>query len=165
MARWIVFFCVLGLAALPVETASAGPIGGLNSRMVRYIGGTVPSMPEGITGWLKTESDSILVFEAVNEDSLRLTIPYAAIDELEYGQEVGRRVGMAMALRSHLPLFSKKRKHYLTIGYTDRSGQQQAIVLELGKDVVRPTLAILEAKTGRQVLPQDDEARKTIGKK
>jgi hypothetical protein len=59
-----------------------------------------------------------------------------------------------------LALFSKKRKHFLTIGYKDENDKQQAVVLELGKDVVRTTLATLEARSGRKIEYQDDEARK-----
>jgi hypothetical protein len=33
-------------------------------------------------------------------------------------------------------------------------------VLELGKDIVRTTLASIEARTGKRVEYQDDEARK-----
>jgi hypothetical protein len=37
-------------------------------------------------------------------------------------------------------LFSKKRNHYLTIGYKDASGKDQAAVFELGKDIARTAL-------------------------
>jgi hypothetical protein len=34
-------------------------------------------------------------------------------------------------------------------------------VFELGKDIVRTTLAILEARTSKQIQYQDEEARKS----
>ena len=94
-------------------------------------------------------------------------ITFKSIADLEYGQKAGRRVGTAVATTVLLgpiglvSLFSKKRKHYLTIGYKDEAGVDQAAVLELGKDIVRTTLAIVQARSGRQIEYQDDEARKS----
>jgi len=59
-----------------------------------------------------------------------------------------------------LTLFSKKRKHFLTIGFKDDSGTDQVAVLELGKDIVRTTLPVVETRSGKQVEYQDEEARK-----
>ena len=59
-----------------------------------------------------------------------------------------------------LTLFSKKRKHYVTIGYKDDTGKDQVAVIELGKDLVRSTLPILEKRSGKKIEYQDDEARK-----
>jgi len=86
-------------------------------------------------------------------------IPYESVNLLEYGQQVSRRYAMAVVI-SPLLLLSKSRKHFLTIGYTDEEGRQQAIVLQVDKSHIRPVLAGLEAKTGRRVEYQDQEARK-----
>ena len=43
----------------------------------------------------------------------------------------------------------------------DESDKQQAAVFELGKDIVRVTLAAIEARTGRKIEYQDEEARKS----
>jgi len=49
-------------------------------------------------------------------------------------------------------LFSKRKKHYLTISYTNEQRENEAIILELAKSVVRTTLPILEARrTGKKV--------------
>jgi hypothetical protein len=53
-----------------------------------------------------------------------------------------------------------KRNHYLTITYMDVNGKEQAGVFELGKDIVRTTLKILEVRTGKEVEFQDAEACK-----
>ena len=58
-------------------------------------------------------------------------------------------------------LFSKKRKHYLTIGFKDDADKDQVAVLELGKDMVRTTLAIIQTRSGKQVEYQDEEAKKS----
>jgi hypothetical protein len=78
---------------------------------------------------------------------------------LEYGQKAGRRVGVAIMV-SPLALFSKKRKHFLTINFNDKDGKPQAVVFELGKDIVRTALTIIETRSGKQIEYQDEEARK-----
>jgi hypothetical protein len=62
-----------------------------------------------------------------------------------------------------LALFSKKRNHYLTITYKDATGAEQAGVFELGKDIVRTTLAVLELRSKKPIEYQDDEAKKSLG--
>ena len=102
----------------------------------------------------------VLKFNADKNQGLE--IQYASISELEYGQKAGRRVGVAVMI-SPLALFSKKRKHYLTVSYKDQAGKDQAAVFELGKDIVRTTLKIVETRSGKDITFQDDEARKSIG--
>jgi hypothetical protein len=51
--------------------------------------------------------------------------------------------------------------HFLTISWKDENDKDQAAVLEIGKDIIRVQLATLEARTGRKVEYQDDEARKS----
>jgi hypothetical protein len=58
-------------------------------------------------------------------------------------------------------LFSKKRKHFVTIGYKDNDGKEQVAVFELGKDIVRTTLAVLETRSGKKIEYQDEEAKKS----
>ena len=67
---------------------------------------------------------------------------------------------LAFVLLSPLLLLAKRRKHYLTVGFTDEWGQQQALVFEVSKRAVRPVLVSLEAKTGRKIEFQDEDARK-----
>jgi hypothetical protein len=69
---------------------------------------------------------------------------------------------MALAI-SPLLLLSKSRKHFLTIGYKDGDGNQQALVFRVHKNDVRALLASLEARTGLKLDYQDDEARKAGG--
>ncbi len=130
---------------------------GLGSDKTMYIGGTVPALKEGTEGRSSTQDEKIFVFTYKGGE---LKIPYDRVNDLEYGQKAGRRLGLAIAV-SPLALFSKKRRHYLTIGYQDENDKQQAAVFELGKNVVRVTLASLEARTGRKIEYQDEEARKS----
>lgn len=120
-----------------------------------YVGGTLAGLKEKTEGRLVTTSDSTLTFDAGSKGLA--TIPYATVTSLEYGQKAGRRVGVAIMV-SPLALFSKKRNHFLTIAYKDSTGKEQAAVFELGKDIFRTTLKILEVRTGKEIELQDNEA-------
>jgi hypothetical protein len=95
------------------------------------------------------------------------SIPYRQFIDIEYGQKAGRRVGASIATAILISpvglfmLFSKKRRHFVTIGYMGDDGKEQVAVFELGKDIVRTTLPILEARSGKDVIYQDEEARKS----
>jgi hypothetical protein len=143
----------LGLVTVLMGTSFAG----LGSDKTKYIGGTAASLKEGDEGKSSTKDVKIFVFEAGKD---RLEIPYDKVDSLEYGQKAGRRIGVAVVINP-LFIFSKKRRHFLTVGYTDADGKQQAAVFEMGKDVIRVNLATLEARTGRKIEYQDEDARKS----
>lgn len=146
---------VLGLGLLTVLMGTS--FAGLGSDKTRYIGGTAASLKEGDEGKSSAKDPKIFVFEAGKD---RLEIPYDKVDSLEYGQKAGRRIGVAVVINP-LFIFSKKRRHFLTVGYTDADGKQQAAVFEMGKDVIRVNLATLEARTGRKIEYQDEDARKS----
>ena len=145
-------------AMLIVVCASATLFAGLDGKKAMYVGGTIPGLDEKTEGILSLRSDSALSFTA-DKNKGGVTVPYSAVTGLEYGQKAGRRVGVAIMI-SPLALFSKKRRHYLTVSYKDESGKDQAGVFELGKDIVRTSLTVLETRTGKQIEYQDDEARK-----
>lgn len=130
---------------------------GLGSNKTAYIGGTVAAIKAGTEGSSSTDNDKVYTFAYGGS---KLEIPYDRVDSLEYGQKAGRRVGLALTISPWL-LLSKKRKHFLTISWKDEQDKQQAAVFELGKDVVRVQLATVEARTGKKIEYQDDEARKS----
>ena len=130
----------------------AGDSGG----RAQYVGGTVAGLPSKSEGNINTTDEDVFLFRW-KQASVR--IPYGNINTLEYGQRVNRRYAEAILI-SPLLLLAKKRKHFLTVGYTDEQGHQQAMVFELPKSVVRQMLVSLEAKTGRRVEFQDEVARK-----
>ena len=133
--------------------------GAVRGDRAAYMGGT-SSIKQGSQGYLDVSNSVHMLFTA---ESSTLNIPYQSVTSLEFGQKIGRRVGATIALGvttlglAALPvLFSKKKRHYLTIGYTE-NGSNQAAVFELAKDTVRSRLATLEARTGKQV-ERDDTA-------
>lgn len=144
-------------AALMLVAGTVVGVWAVDGDKAMYVGGTVPSITEKAEGTFSTKSDSVVAFDAGKKGSA--TIPYAAITDLEYGQKAGRRVAVAV-LVSPLALFSKKRNHFLTITYKDSADKEQAGVFELGKDIVRTTLKVLEVRTGKEITLQDEEACK-----
>ena len=123
---------------------------------VQYVGGTVAGMPN------KTDAR----IDVSAEDDLRLTIrhrpfviPYRDVNSLEYGLRVSRHY-MEAVLISPIFLLEKKKTHYLTIEYVDANAKEQAMVLKVGKGDIRTLLVSLEARTGRRIEYQDEEARK-----
>lgn len=133
-------------------------VGAVGGKKAQYIGGTIAGLKENVEGRLNTSHEETLTFTP--DKGLAVEIAYARITDLEYGQKAGRRVGVAIMV-SPLALFSKKRKHYLTLGYKDGNGKDQAAVFELSKDIVRTTLKIIETRSGKQIEYQDEEARKS----
>ena len=129
----------------------------VKSDKARYVGGTVTSIEQATQGTIDTDDEKMMTFEYKDG---KLSIPYDRINSLEYGQKAGRRVGLAIAI-TPLALLSKKRKHFLTVGFQDPNDKQQAAVFELGKNTVRTTISALEARSGRKIEYQDEEARKS----
>src|SRR3954464_4884262 len=101
---------------------------GLDSDHAMYVGGTVTTLKDGTEGKVSAKGEDKFVFSFPTGD---LSIPYDRINDLEYGQKAGRRLGVAIVV-TWMALFSKKRKHFLTIGYNDENNKQQAAVFELG---------------------------------
>jgi hypothetical protein len=120
------------------------------------IGSTVPSISAKSSAQLDLSEMGALVLHSSREE---VRIAYARINTLEYGQNVSRRF-VAAALISPVLLLSKSRKHFITIGYTDPEDKQQALVFRVDKTDVRGLLASLEARTGRRIEYQDNDARK-----
>ena len=56
-------------------------------------------------------------------------------------------------------LFSKKKKHFLTIAFTNQQGENEVLILELAKGIVRTTIPILEARTGKKVELEEGTAK------
>jgi hypothetical protein len=146
------FFVV---AVLFANAISPALLGGIPSKKAVYRGGTVAGLAPNTEGAVTTTDEQHFTF-AYKKGAL--VIPYERVNFLEYGQKAGRRIGLGIAV-SPVLLLSKKRRHYLTINFLDDQGRQQAVVLELGKAIVRTTLASIEARTGRKIEYQDDEAR------
>ena len=122
-----------------------------------YVGGTITEIPVGCEGTVEAVDAQFFVFYS-KKASWR--VPYQKINLVEYGEKVDRRY-IAAVIISPLFLLAKKRQHFLTVGYSDEEDHQQAMIFKINKDDIRATLVVLEARTGRKVEFQDDDARKS----
>jgi hypothetical protein len=168
MKHFVSFVATVLIAIIGIEPVAFA----LGSKNAAYFGGTLTTFgnpKDPVEGRLDTTSETTLQFAAIDRDFVgkNFSIPYAKIVDLEYGQKAGRRVGAAVGTTillgpiGLLSLFSKKRKHFLTIGFKDDADKDQVAVMELGKDIVRTTLAIVQTRSGKQIQYQDEEARKS----
>jgi hypothetical protein len=142
----------LFLAAGSLGVVSGGHLGSRGE----YVGGTEPQIRTNLPGTLQAFDNVYFVFSG---SKVSVRIPYERINLVEYGQDVSEHV-VAMLLVSRMFQLVKKRQHYLTVGFEDNEGHQQALVFRVDKNEIRTILVSLEAKTGQRVQYQDAEARK-----
>jgi hypothetical protein len=147
------------LAALGALVALVWPLLGAHDlgSSAEYVGGTITQIPPGCHGNVQAGDTQFFVFYS-GKASWR--VPYDKINLVEYGQKVNRRY-IAALLISPLFLFATKRQHFLTVGYSDDDDRQQAMIFKVGKDDIRVVLVTLEARTGRKVEYQDEDARRS----
>lgn len=144
--RWLTFLCL---------SAAAVRAGNPSGSHAEYLGGTRADIPANSSGEIRTTDQVFLVFVSKH---VEVKVPYDRVNLLEYGQKVSRRYVQAVVL-SPLLIMAKKRQHFLTIGFQDDDGQQQAMVFRVAKNDIRLALVSLEARTGQRVQYQDEEAR------
>ena len=167
---------IIVLTLLVSFLGNATVFAGLSSKKAAYQGGTTKDKDfagakEGVEGKFIINDETALKFDyEINKVKKNFSIPYNQFIDIEYGQKAGRRVGAALATAILISpvglflLFSKKRKHFVTIGYKGEDGKDQVAIFELGKDIVRESLAVLEARSGKKIVYQDEEAKKSSSK-
>ncbi|HEV8383976.1 MAG TPA: hypothetical protein VGQ11_03825 [Candidatus Acidoferrales bacterium] len=137
----------------------------VRGKAARYTGGTLAVFKEAVDGTWELGEKAVLF--TAKKGGGKVEISYDKIESLEFGQKVGRRlwgaaVGNVLILTpiTLLLLFSKKRKHFLTLTYLDEEGQKQGAVFELAKGIVKESLNTLESKSGKKMEYESDEAKK-----
>ncbi len=151
---------MIGLLCVFVLSVT-GSLAAVRGDQAMYVGGTITAIREKTEGKLVTSGDTVATFTAKKGS---FTIPYQKISSLEYGQKAGRRIGVAVAVNP-LFLLSKKRKHYLTVGFVDENGNKQGAVFEIGKGKVRSVTTVLETRSGKKIEFESDDAKKHFGGK
>ena len=121
-----------------------------------YLGGTLPTLAPNTGGTILTTDPISFIFKTKDAT---VRIPFDRIHQIEYGQKVDRRVLEAFLL-SPLFILSKKRAHFVSVGFEGEDGRLEAVVLRVDKKAVRTVLVSLEARSGRKVTFQDEEARR-----
>ena len=121
-----------------VTTAPAASHG----RSVKYVGGTIASLPPGSVGEFEISDDNVMRFRSVKGN---FEIAYDDIAWIEYGEGPSRRL-RGIADRSPTPL--KKRRQFVAIGFKDERNEARGVILEILKAPVRAMIADLEALSG-----------------
>jgi len=80
----------------------------------------------------------------------QLEVPYSAITSLVYERAAKPRYAAGLLLAWPL-LFTKSKKHFLTVQYQPEAGEGQFAVIRLDKKNFQMCLAAIEAQTGRKV--------------
>jgi hypothetical protein len=144
MRRLLVFLVAISAVAADVGARA------------EYVGGTRADLVNGWSGTAEAIDEEYFVFYSKKAN---VRIPYRSINLIEYGQKVDRRY-LEAVLISPVFALSKRRAHFLTVGYTDEANREQALIFRIDKSHIRAMLVSLEARTGRKVQFQDEEARK-----
>lgn len=152
IARRTILFAPVLIPALTQFAVSAA----VRGDEAQYVGGTLQQIPDKTEGKLDLSGTDAAVFRCKKGE---FRIPYKSISSLEYGQKAGRRVGVALAI-SPIALFSKKRKHFLSIAFADDSGSKQGAVFELSKGKTHSVITTLETRSGKTIEFESDEAKK-----
>jgi len=109
-----------------------------------YLRGTLSTIKARTEGRFDTQPQSELAFDAGKKGSV--AIPYASIVSLAFEEK--ERVAVIIGLA---PPVSKQLHSYLTITYNDPEGKAQSAVFELGKNIVRTVLRVVEARSGKGI--------------
>ena len=86
----------------------------------------------------------------LNENKSVLAIPYNSIKSISYEQAAKPRYAAGLLLAWPL-LFTKSKKHWLTIQFTGENGAGQFAIIRLDKSNFREALATAEAETGKKI--------------
>lgn len=121
---------------------------------VEFQGGTI-SIKTGAKLRVNLTDPGAAVFDGAGS----LRVPWTGIKSIEYGQTASRRVTSAILL-SPLALFSKSRKHFVSIEWVDEQGSPQSAALRADKNNFRAILSALRTKSGIEVSCGDPEAAK-----
>jgi hypothetical protein len=85
-----------------------------------------------------------------SEGSNRIDIPYSNITTLLYERTSKPRYALGLLVAWPL-LFTKSKKHYLTVQYKSAEGQGQYALFQLDKENYQRVLATAESQTGKKV--------------
>ena len=139
--RWVPSSIVVSIA---LATIFSGVVLAVGRDKAMYVRGTLSAIKERAEGRFNTQPETELAFSAGKKGSV--AIPYAAIASLEFEEK--ERV---VVIIGFAPPVSKQLFYYLTITYSDPEGTEQSGVFELGKDIVRTMLNILEVRSGKAI--------------
>jgi hypothetical protein len=151
--RW----ALLGLcvAILP------SPAGAVDKGKAKYIGGTLTGVPSDTTAPIYLDDADKLVFVPRTG---RIEIPWTKMEGTEYRPTgmVGRsRAGLAV-LTPYSLLFTKGRKHLVTLSFKDLRNVRQVAVFEFDKNDIKVVLSLIKVRTGKAIVCEGEDVRNPI---
>jgi hypothetical protein len=148
------------LLLVPVSAFAQG-----NQFKIRYNGGSLETKvkPDDWGNTLTVTADKI---EVKLKDGQTLLIDPQKVTALSYGQEASRRVKTYVGLAFISPiflfgLFKKNKKHFVGIEYVDAEGKNVALLLQAKNDQYRAVLTALKGITGKEVVTEEKEKKKS----
>jgi len=105
---------------------------------------------ETVDGSLRFDAAKKEVQFVDKKGSSAVDIKYDAIKSMLYEKTAKPRYAAGLLLAWPL-LFTKSKKHYLTIQYTDAAGAGQFVIIHLDKSNFREAVARAESETGKKV--------------
>ena len=114
---------------------------------------------EGNKGKLLIDTKRIR-FTKKNESTEYFSIPAKAVTEVFYSRVSGRRIGAAI-LVTPLLLFTKGRKHYMTLSFNDGAELAGAVEFKLHKSNYRGVLRTIEQVTDKSMLYDQEGVKDT----
>lgn len=114
--------------------------------------GATPNSKKGdsVKGSLKFNQDKKQIEFVDQQGAPELSINHETIKSMLYERAAKPRYAEGILIAWPL-LFTKSKKHYLTIQYNDPQGAGQYAIMRLDKNNVRDVLATAEAQTGKKV--------------
>lgn len=175
----------LAVAVLALLTG-APLFAGLGGNKVTYVAGTIQGLSRRTEGRMNTWNLTALNFTPDSRGTKPVTIEYKSITALEYGRTPGRSLGTPASFVSKQHFLTivylepeakaemdpkkkltreqeKERQRVREKEERERGTEkppESIAVFELGAGIVRPTLRILEARSGKRIRYQDAAARR-----
>ncbi len=117
-----------------------------------YLKAAAPGSKKGETvpGILRFDSAKKEVQFVEKKGTPALSVKYEAIKSMLYEKTAKPRYAAGLLLAWPL-LFTKSKKHYLTIQYANAAGTGQFAIIHLDKSNFREVLARAESETGKKV--------------
>jgi hypothetical protein len=104
----------------------------------------------GVKGTLVFDPNSKKVEFLNPKGAPAFSINYDAIHAMQY-ERTGQPRYVAAVLISPVFLLTRSNKHYLTIDYTDQSGEAHSVIVRLNKKNARAAIATARAQTSKSV--------------
>ena len=133
---------------------------GIGSDVIMYVGGTENQIKGGAEGKSSERDEKNFVFHYKGGS---LSIPYDQVNDLEYGQKAGRRLGVAIMVTPLAHLF-RKRENTLSVSAGKTSRTSSTRQCSTGQGTVRNVPSSLSRRTGRRSTTRMTKPARAIGR-